>query len=51
MIGLKNLLNFSKFSLNLEDAKEKIDAWKWDYNLFRPHSSLNNLSPQEFIIL
>jgi len=37
--------------LNLEDAKEKIEAWKWDYNLFRPHSSLNNLSPQEFIIL
>jgi putative transposase len=37
--------------LRLEDAKEKIDAWKWDYNLFRPHSYLNNLSPQEFIIL
>ena len=37
--------------LSLEDAKEKIDAWKWDYNLFRPHSSLNNLTPQEFIIL
>jgi len=37
--------------LSLEDAKEKIDAWKRDYNLFRPHSSLNNLSPQEFMIL
>jgi putative transposase len=37
--------------LSLEDAKEKIDAWKWDCNLFRPHNYLNNLSPQEFIIL
>ncbi|WP_394799780.1 integrase core domain-containing protein [Elizabethkingia anophelis] len=20
----------------MQDAKEKIDEWKWDYNLFRP---------------
>ncbi len=37
--------------LSLQDAKEKIDEWKWDYNLFRPHSSLKDLTPQEFINL
>jgi putative transposase len=37
--------------LDLEDAKEKIELWRWDYNLLRPHSSLNDLSPQEFINL
>lgn len=37
--------------LSIEDAQEKIEAWRWDYNLFRPHSSLNDLSPQEFINL
>lgn len=37
--------------LSMEDAKQKIEDWKWDYNLFRPHSSLNDLTPQEFINL
>jgi putative transposase len=37
--------------LSLEDAKSKIESWKDDYNYFRPHSSLNDLSPQEFINL
>ena len=37
--------------LSLEDAMEKIENWKWEYNYFRPHSSLNDLSPQEFINL
>lgn len=34
--------------LSLEDAREKIEAWRCDYNGFRPHSSLNNLTPNEF---
>ena len=37
--------------LSLEDASEKIDQWKWEYNHFRPHSSLDDYSPQEFIKL
>lgn len=37
--------------LSLDDAKEKIHSWKNDYNFFRPHSSLEDLSPEEFIIL
>lgn len=35
--------------LSLEDAKEKIEAWRVEYNEFRPHSSLDNLTPAEFI--
>ena len=34
--------------LSLEDAKEKIEAWRTDYNLHRPHSDLGNLAPGEF---
>ena len=34
--------------LNLDDAKEKIEAYRVDYNEVRPHSSLDNLTPIEF---
>lgn len=33
--------------LSLDDTKEKIEAWRNDYNSFRPHSSLDNLTPSE----
>lgn len=35
--------------LDLQDAREKVEAWRLDYNGSRPHSSLGNLSPEEFI--
>jgi putative transposase len=35
--------------LSLEDASEKIEAWRIEYNQYRPHSSLNDLTPAEFI--
>ncbi|HED1257264.1 IS3 family transposase [Enterobacter ludwigii] len=35
--------------LSLEDAQEKIECWRQEYNQRRPHSSLNNLTPEEFI--
>jgi putative transposase len=35
--------------LSLEDVAEKIEAWRKDYNEYRPHSSLNNLTPLEFV--
>lgn len=35
--------------LSLEDAYEKISEWIGDYNHFRPHSSLNQMTPVEFI--
>lgn len=37
--------------LSLEDASIKIEDWRWEYNHLRPHSSLEGLSPQEFINL
>ena len=39
-------LNVNWF-LSLEDAKEKIQAFKQEYNHFRPHSALGNLTPVE----
>jgi transposase InsO family protein len=32
----------------LDDASEKIESWRHEYNHRRPHSSLGNLSPAEF---
>lgn len=34
--------------LSLEDAREKIERWRVDYNEYRPHSSLGDLTPSEF---
>jgi len=34
--------------LSLEDAQERIDHWRLDYNEHRPHSSLGNRTPSEF---
>jgi putative transposase len=39
-------LNVNWF-LSLEDAWEKIQAFKEDYNHFRPHSALGNMTPIE----
>ena len=35
--------------LSLEDAQEKIEHWRQEYNQYRPYSSLNNQTPAEFI--
>jgi putative transposase len=35
--------------LSLDDAQEKIEEWRQDYNAQRPHSALGYRSPQEFI--
>jgi putative transposase len=32
----------------LSEARQIIEAWRRDYNEFRPHSSLGNQTPQEF---
>jgi putative transposase len=34
--------------LSLEDAQDKLEKWRRHYNEERPHSSLGNLSPNEF---
>jgi putative transposase len=33
---------------SLYDAREKIEAWRVEYNRERPHSSLGNQTPEEF---
>lgn len=33
---------------DLADARAKIDAWRADYNELRPHSSLDNFTPNEY---
>jgi putative transposase len=34
--------------LTLDDARHKIETWRIQYNRERPHSSLGNLTPEEF---
>jgi len=34
--------------LTLDDARQKIEAWRLDYNENRPHSSLGNMTPAQF---
>ena len=40
-------LNVNWF-LSIEEAREKIETWREEYNEFRPHSSLENLTPRQF---
>lgn len=40
-------LNESWFN-TLQEARERIEEWRQDYNGFRPHSALGNLTPEEF---
>ena len=35
--------------MSLDAAEEKVDAWRNEYNHYRPHSFLNNLTPMEYI--
>jgi len=34
--------------LSLEDAQEKIDIWRTDYNSFRTHSSIDDVTRNRF---
>jgi len=40
-------LNMNVFQ-SLDDAKEKLEDWRKDYNDVRPHSSIRNMTPTEF---
>lgn len=35
--------------MSLNDARKKIEDWRTDYNYIRPHSSLGNRSPMEYV--
>lgn len=41
-------LNESWF-MSLKEARSTIEKWRRDYNLYRPHRSLGQLTPKEFI--
>jgi putative transposase len=43
----QELLNPTWFR-SIDDARRQAAAWRHDYNTNHPHSSLDNLSPQEF---
>ena len=45
----KELLNAYIFK-TLEEVKQKAEEWKFDYNHYRPHSSLNYKTPIEMKI-
>jgi putative transposase len=34
--------------ISLDDARATIELWRRDYNQVRPHSSLDNMTPEEF---
>ncbi len=36
--------------LSLEDVREKVEVWQQHYNQERPHRSLDNLSPLEYLV-
>lgn len=40
-------LSFHWF-MSFDDAREKIEAWRWEYNDRRPHYFLNFNTPSEF---
>lgn len=40
-------LNVNEF-LSIEDARGRIEAWRQDYNDYRPHGALGRLTPSEF---
>lgn len=35
--------------MDMEDARRKIEAWRLDYDEGRPHSSIGNITPPEFV--
>jgi len=35
---------------NLSEVKEILEAWRMEYNRVRPHSSLDNLTPEEYAL-
>jgi putative transposase len=44
----QELLNASWF-LSLADARERMEAWRKEYNEERPHTALKNLTPKEYL--
>ena len=39
-------IEYGRFAL--DDDREKVEEWRRDYNKDRPHSSLGNVTPEEY---
>ena len=37
--------------LSLDDAREKVESWRQEYNRERPHGALGNLAPLEYALM
>ena len=35
--------------MSLDDARDKLESWRRDYNEFRPHSAIGNIPPIELV--
>jgi len=46
---LNECLNLHQF-LGLDDARALIEGWRQDYNEFRPHTSLGEKTPDDFLL-
>ena len=44
---LDECLNVHAFE-SIDDARQKLEAWRIDYNQHRPHGSLGHLTPSEY---
>jgi transposase InsO family protein len=42
-------LSDENWFLSLEDAREKVEEWRQHYNREKPHGSLGNVPPVEFV--
>ena len=47
-MGVRDERFNTNWFLSIEDAQSKLEAWRRDYNEFRPHSSLGNMTPSDF---
>jgi putative transposase len=45
----KECLNVHWFQ-TIEEAMQRIEQWRKEYNDYRPHSSLDNLTPAEYAL-
>ena len=49
--NLSLIVDRGDWFLSLDDAREKIEAWRQDYNRERPYGALGNLAPLEYASL
>ena len=44
-VSVYGLYNLQQANASLDDAREKMEAWRRDYNEVRPHSAIGNKTP------